>query len=405
MKQNLTEIRSQFPILSRSVNGKPLVYFDNAATTQRHISAIEAESNYYIELNSNVHRGVHFLSTQSTIAFEEARKSVAQFINASSDSEIIFTRGTTESINLVASSFTTLMKPGDNIIISAMEHHSNIVPWQLACQRQGLELRVARLTPEETLDLDDLKSLADENTKLISIAHVSNVLGVINPIKEVIDFAHASGIPVLIDAAQSVAHLEIDVQSLGCDFLAFSGHKMYAPMGTGILYGREKWLEMMPPWQGGGEMIKNVSFEGTTFNDLPYKFEAGTPNVAGVLGLQAAIRFLQHTGIKEAGEYEHELTNYALQKFRETENIRVFAPEAYRSAVISFLINGVHPYDSGTLLDKLGIALRTGTHCAEPLMKHFGVTGTMRVSFALYNTKEEIDYFFESLNKVKSIFE
>jgi cysteine desulfurase/selenocysteine lyase len=405
MKQILSEIRSQFPILSRQVNGKPLVYFDNAATTQRPNAVIEAEATYYRELNANVHRGVHYLSTQSTIAFEDARKSVAQFINASSDSEIIYTRGTTESINLVASSFTTLMKPGDNIIITAMEHHSNIVPWQLACQRQGLELRVAKLTTDEILDVDHLKSLADENTKLISVAHISNVLGVINPIKEIIDFAHSEYIPVLIDAAQSVAHLTIDVQSLDCDFLVFSGHKMYGPMGTGVLYGKEKWLDKMPPYQSGGEMIKNVSFEGTTFNELPYKFEAGTPNVAGALGLHAAIDFLKNIGLKNAGEYEHELTEYAMRKFRETGNIRIFAPDAERSAVISFLINGVHPYDSGTLLDKLGIAIRTGTHCAEPLMKHFGITGTMRISFALYNTKEEIDYFFESLNKIKSIFE
>ena len=405
MKHILSEIRSQFPILSRQVNGKPLVYFDNAATTQRPVSVIEAEAAYYRELNANVHRGVHYLSTQSTIAFEDARKSVAQFINATSDSEIIFTRGTTESINLVASSFTTLMKPGDNIIITAMEHHSNIVPWQLACQRQGLELRVAKLTTDEILDVEHLKSLADEKTKLISIAHISNVLGVINPIKEIIDFAHSEDIPVLIDAAQSVAHQSIDVQSLDCDFLVFSGHKMYAPMGIGVLYGKEKWLDKMPPYQSGGEMIKNVSFEGTTFNELPYKFEAGTPNVAGALGLQAAIDFLKNIGLKNAGDYEHELTEYAMNKFRETGNIRIFAPDAERSAVISFLINGVHPYDSGTLLDKLGIAIRTGTHCAEPLMKHFGITGTMRISFALYNTKEEIDYFFESLNKVKSIFE
>lgn len=405
MKQILSEIRSQFPILSRQVNGKPLVYFDNAATTQRLVSVIEAEAAYYRELNANVHRGVHYLSTQSTIAFEDARKSVAQFINATSDSEIIFTRGTTESINLVASSFTSLMKPGDNIIITAMEHHSNIVPWQLACQRQGLELRVARLTPDEILDVEHLKSLADKKTKLISVAHISNVLGVINPIRQIIEFAHSEDIPVLIDAAQSVAHMPINVQSLDCDFLVFSGHKMYAPMGTGVLYGKEKWLDKMPPYQSGGEMIKNVSFEGTTFNELPYKFEAGTPNVAGALGLQAAIDFLNKIGLKNAGEYEHELTEYAMRKFRETGNIRIFAPDAERSAVISFLINGVHPYDSGTLLDKLGIAIRTGTHCAEPLMKHFGITGTMRISFALYNTMEEIEYFFESLNKVKSIFE
>jgi len=405
MKLNTADIRSKFPILSRSVNGKPLVYFDNAATTQKPQSVIDAGSRYYSELNSNVHRGVHYLSTQSTIAFENARKDVQTFINARSESEIVFTRGTTESINLVASSFTSLMKPGDNIIVSRMEHHSNIVPWQLACNRHGLELRVANISAEGVLDEAHLKSLADSKTKLISLAHIGNALGVVNPIREIIEFAHSHDIPVLIDAAQSVAHHHTDVQALDCDFLAFSAHKMYGPMGIGILYGKEKWLEKMPPYQGGGEMIKNVSFEGTTFNELPFKFEAGTPNVAGAIGLQAAIRFLNETGIEDINLHEQHLTSYALEKFRAMSDIRVFGPDKNRSAVISFLINGVHPFDSGTLLDKMGIALRTGTHCAEPLMKFFGITGTMRVSFALYNTTEEIDYFFESLNKVKTIFE
>jgi len=405
MKFNTTDIRSRFPILSRSVNGKPLVYFDNGATTHKPQSVIDAEVRYYSEINSNVHRGVHFLSTLSTIAFEEARKEVQQFINARSESEVIFTRGTTESINLVASSFTSLMKSGDNMIVSRMEHHSNIVPWQMACMRQEMELRVANVTPEGTLDIDHLKSLTDSKTKLISITHISNVLGVVNPIKEIIDFAHSQNIPVLIDAAQSVAHHQFDVQSLDCDFMAFSAHKMYGPMGIGILYGKEKWLEKMPPYQSGGEMIKNVSFEGTTFNELPYKFEAGTPNVAGAIGLQSAIQFLNETGLADIKAYELGLTQYALSKFNGMPDIRVFGSFENRSAVISFLLNGVHPYDSGTLLDKMGIALRTGTHCAEPLMSFFGVTGTMRISFGLYNTKEEIDYFFESLLKVKTLFE
>jgi len=398
-------IRAQFPILAQQVNGKPLVYFDNAATTQKPMSVIDAESKYYTTLNSNVHRGVHYLSTQATIAFEEARKTVQAFINAASDSEIIFTRGTTEAINLVASSFCQMLKQGDNIIVSHMEHHSNIVPWQLACERYGLELRVISIFDDGTLNMDHLESLIDSKTRMISVTHISNVLGVINPVHDIVQLAHSRDIPVLIDAAQSVAHQMIDVQKLDCDFLAFSGHKMYAPMGIGVLYGKEKWLDRMPPYQGGGEMIKNVSFDGTTFNELPYKFEAGTPNVAGTLGLEAAIRFLQSTGIHEIGAYEHHLTEHALKRFAAMNDIRVFGPDSNHSSVISFLINGVHPYDSGTLLDKMGIALRTGTHCAEPLMKFFGITGTMRVSFAPYNTIEEIDYFFDALIKVKTLFE
>ncbi len=405
MKPELQDIRSQFPILNREVNGKKLIYFDNGATTQKPIGVIDAESQYYKELNSNVHRGVHFLSTQSTIAFENARKSVQQFINARSENEIIFTKGTTESINLVAQSFTSLLQKGDNIIVSRMEHHSNIVPWQLACKGRGLELRVAEITSDGLLDLQQLASIIDDRTKLIGIAHISNVLGTINPIKEIVAMAHSNNIPVLVDGAQSVAHLKIDVEDLDCDFFAFSAHKMYGSMGVGVLYGKEKWLEKMPPYQGGGEMIKNVSFDGTTFNELPFKFEAGTPNVAGTIALSEAIRFMQAIGIENIGKCEHELTNYALAKLTDMGNINLFGPIQNRSSVISFLLQNIHPYDAGTLLDKMGIALRTGTHCAEPLMKFFGINGTMRISFAAYNSIEEIDYFLESLHKVKQIFE
>jgi cysteine desulfurase/selenocysteine lyase len=405
MKPELQDIRSQFPILNREVNGKKLIYFDNGATTQKPIGVIDAESKYYKELNSNVHRGVHFLSTQSTIAFENARKSVQQFINARSENEIIFTKGTTESINLVAQSFTSLLQKGDNIIVSRMEHHSNIVPWQLACKGRGLELRVAEITSDGLLDLQQLASIIDDRTKLIGIAHISNVLGTINPIKEIVAMAHSNNIPVLVDGAQSVAHLKIDVEDLDCDFFAFSAHKMYGSMGVGVLYGKEKWLEKMPPYQGGGEMIKNVSFDGTTFNELPFKFEAGTPNVAGTIALSEAIRFMQAIGIENIGKCEHELTNYALAKLTEIGNINFYGPIENRSSVISFLLQNIHPYDAGTLLDKMGIALRTGTHCAEPLMKFFGINGTMRISFAAYNSIEEIDYFLESLHKVKQIFE
>ncbi|PKP02577.1 MAG: cysteine desulfurase CsdA [Bacteroidetes bacterium HGW-Bacteroidetes-6] len=405
MKPDMQDIRSQFPILNKEINGKKLVYFDNGATTQKPLCVIDAEASYYKEFNSNVHRGVHFLSTQSTIAFENARNTVRKFINATSDNEIIFTKGTTESVNLVAQSFSSMLSKGDNIIVSRMEHHSNIVPWQMACQMHGLELRVAEITSNGLLDLQQLSSVIDDRTKLISITHISNVLGTINPIKEIVDLAHKSNIAVMIDGAQSIAHLNIDVQKLDCDFFAFSAHKMYGPMGIGVLYGKEKWLEKMPPYQGGGEMIKNVSFEGTTFNELPFKFEAGTPNVAGAIALAEATRFINETGIKKMGEWEHELTNYALGKLTDMGDVIFFGPVQNRSAVISFLLKNIHPYDAGTLLDKMGIALRTGTHCAEPLMKFFGINGTMRISFAAYNTIEEIDYFLESLHKVKQIFE
>lgn len=401
----IEDIRKQFPILSRDINGKPLVYFDNAATTQRPIAVIDAEANYYKELNSNVHRGVHYLSTQSTILFENARKAVSKLINSNSENEIIFTKGTTESINLVANSFTTLMNKGDNIVVTVSEHHSNIVPWQLACIRNELELRVAKLNSDDALDIEHLKSLINSKTKLVSVAHISNVLGTVNPIQEIIDFSHKKNIPVLIDAAQSVAHEKIDVQKLDCDFLAFSSHKMYGPMGVGVLYGKYGLLDKIPPYQFGGEMIKNVSFEGTTFNELPFKFEAGTPNVAGAIGLQAAIEFINSIGIENIKKHEENLTKHALEKLKSINNLNIFAPNVKRAGVISFLINGVHPYDSGTLLDKMGIALRTGNHCAEPLMNYFKISGTMRISFAVYNTTEEIDYFINSLIKIKSILE
>lgn len=400
MKTIADIFRNQFPILETRVNGKPLIYFDNGATTQKPMSVIQAESQYYKELNSNVHRGVHFLSTQSTIAFEQARKSVQQFINAQSDHEVIFTRGTTESINLVAASFCQTIPKGHSIVVSEMEHHSNIVPWQLACKRFELVLNVVKITSEGTLDLAHLQRLLSNTTGLVAITHISNVLGTINPMKDIIAMAHAKNIPVLVDAAQSVAHVQPDVCDLDCDFMVFSSHKMYGPMGIGVLYGKEKWLEKMPPYHGGGEMIRHVSFEETTFNDLPFRFEAGTPNVAGALGLTAAIDFLKSVGFDAIHEHEQMLTLQAMQHLKSIRGMRIFGPEENHSSVISFIPEGIHPFDAGTLLDKTGIALRTGTHCAEPLMKVLGVNGTMRISFGLYNTPEEVDQFADNLQKI-----
>ena len=401
----LKDIRTNFPILSRTVNNKPLVYLDNAASTQKPLSVINAISDYYKHQNSNVHRGVHHLANEATTAYEGVRDSVQSFINAKSRSEIIFTKGTTESINLIANSFGALLNDGDNIILSVMEHHSNIVPWQLLAERKKIEIRVAGIDEKGQLDSEGLKNLIDTKTRLISIVHISNVLGTINPIKEIIDEAHRHDIPVLIDGAQAIAHLAVDVQELDCDFYVFSGHKMYAPMGIGILYGKEKWLERMPPYQGGGEMIKNVSFDGTTFNELPYKFEAGTPSVADALGLEKAIEFLQQFSFEDIIRHEQNLTSKATTLLQEIGDIRIFGTSAHKSGVISFLMDKIHPYDAGVFLDKMGIAIRTGTHCAEPLMKHFKILGTMRASFSIYNTEEEVHKLAEALKSVKSIFE
>ncbi len=398
-------IRAEFPILSRTVNNKPLIYFDNAATTQKPESIIEVVNQYYRHQNSNVHRGVHTLANEATTAYENVRLQVQKFINAASSSEIIYTRGTTESMNLLANSFGALLQKGDNIIVSRMEHHSNIVPWQLQVQTKGIELKVADIHENGELNMEHLLSLMDEKTRLVSIAHVSNVLGTVNPVKDIITEAHKRNIPVALDGAQAVAHIPVDVQELDCDFYVFSGHKMYAPMGIGILYGKEKWLEQMPPYQGGGEMIKNVSFDGTTFNELPYKFEAGTPNVGDALGLGKAIEFMQQFSFDEIMEHERILTQKTTEILKNTGDITIYGTAENKVGVVSFLMNNIHPYDAGTFLDKMGIAVRTGTHCAEPLMKHYGIMGTMRASFSIYNTTEEIDAFAVAIQTIKSIFE
>ncbi len=398
-------IRAQFPILSRTVNNKPLIYFDNAASTQKPLLVIEALDNYYRQSNSNVHRGVHTLANEATVAYEGVRDQVQNFINASSRSEIIFTRGTTESLNLLAYSFGELLNEGDNIIVSMMEHHSNIVPWQLLAKRKKIEIKVADIHENGELNMEHLISLMDEKTKLVSVAHVSNVLGTINPVKEIIIEAHKRDIPVCLDGAQAIAHVPVDVQALDCDFYVFSGHKMYAPMGIGILYGKEKWLDKMPPYQGGGEMIKNVSFDGTTFNELPYKFEAGTPNVGDALGLGKAIEFMQQFSFTEIMAHEVAMTKKATDILKDTGDITFYGTAEKKVGVVSFLMNNIHPYDAGTFLDKMGIAIRTGTHCAEPLMKHFGIMGTMRASFSIYNTEEELDAFAVAIQTIKSIFE
>lgn len=398
-------IKDHFPILSKQVNGKPLVYLDNAATTQKPISVINRIVDYYRGENSNIHRGMHYLSEAATFAYEESRKQIADFINAADSKEIIFTRGTTESINLVADTFgNRFLSENDEIIVTTMEHHSNIVPWQIACEKKKAKLKVVPITQEGTLIIDEYRKLISERTKLVAVAHVSNVLGTINPIKEIISIAHQYDIPVLIDGAQGIPHIPVDVQDLDCDFYCFSGHKMYAPMGIGVLYGKEKWLELLPPYQGGGEMIANVSFEKTTFNELPYKYEAGTPNVEGALSLCEAISFIQQIGYPQIQEHEENILNYCRMKMQQIEGIRFYGESENKSGVISFLIDGAHPFDVGTLLDKLcGIAVRTGHHCAEPLMQFYNIPGTVRASFAIYNTTEDIDRFIEGLRKVKSM--
>ena len=402
---NIKNIRSDFPILSREVYGKPLIYFDNAATTQKPRIVVDKISEMYYTLNSNVHRGVHYLSQEATNSHENARKTVQEFINASSSNEIVFTRGTTEAINLVASSFCRrFCKPGDEVLITTMEHHSNIVPWQLQGDITGVKLQVAPINDDGELIIEEFEKKITERTKLISVIHISNVLGTINPIKKIIEIAHKYDIPVLIDAAQSIQHTHIDVQELDCDFLVFSGHKIYGPNGMGVLYGKEKWLEEMPPYHGGGEMISSVSFEKTTFNGLPFKFEAGTPDYIGSVALATALDYVSDIGIDKIATYEDSLLKYAMDKMSDIENIRFIGTAADKSSVISFLINNIHPFDMGTLLDRMGIAIRTGHHCAEPLMHRFGIEGTMRISFAPYNTFEEIDTFVETIKKLQKMF-
>lgn len=401
---SLEEIRKDFPILNEKINNKPLVYLDNAATTQKPIQVIDAMMNYYLHLNSNVHRGVHTLSQKATNEFELARKTVQEFISAKEQEEIIFTRGTTESINLVASSFCEkFLNQGDEIIISELEHHSNIVPWQLAKEKHKFKIKVLPFKDNGELDLEVFKTLLNSKTKLVSVSHVSNALGTINPVKEIIELAHKQGVPVLIDGAQGVPHFKIDVQDLDCDFYVFSGHKMYAPMGIGVLYGKREYLDIMPPYHGGGEMIKEVSFEGTTFNDLPYKFEAGTPSVSDVLGLKAAIDYMNEIGFDFIEKHEEFLMEYTTKRLLEIEDLKIYGTSKHKAGGISFNLKDVHPFDVGTLLDQLGIAIRTGHHCAQTVMQHYGIVGTARVSFGIYNTKEEIDYFIESLKKVKTM--
>ena len=388
---NINEIREQFPVLDQQVYGKPLVYLDNAATTQKPLCVIERERDYYLRENCNIHRGVHYLSQKATEAYEHARQTVADFINAKEAREIIFTRGTTESLNLLATSFEHyFIGKGDKVLVTAMEHHSNLVPWQQMVQRHQGQLLVVPMDDKGVVDLEQYEKLLQEGPKVVSIAHISNVLGTINPVKQMVAMAHQYGIPVVIDGAQSIAHHPIDVQDLDCDFFVFSGHKMYAPMGIGGLYGKAEWLEKLPPYQFGGEMVDTVSFEKTTFNVLPYKFEAGTPNVGAALGLETAIQFLQSLDRNEVEAHEAQLLLSAIQQLSAIDGIRFIGQAEQRSGLVSFIIEGVHPYDLGTIIDKMGVAVRTGHHCAEPVMTRFGIPGTVRASFALYNTLEEV---------------
>lgn len=402
---NVAELREDFPILKQTVYGKPLVYLDNAATVQKPSCVIEAESEVYRMINANVHRGVHWLSQQSTSALEAARETVRRFIGAENVGEIIFTRGTTESFNLLASSFSrAFLKPGDEIILSGMEHHSNIVPWQIQAEQFGFRIRVVPVTDDGQLDMDAFRSLLNERTKLVSVTHVSNVLGTVNPVAEIIRTAHSYGIPVAIDGAQSVPHMAVDVRALDADFMAFSGHKAYGPTGIGVLYGRRELLEKMPPYHGGGEMIKRVSFDGTTYNELPYKFEAGTPDYVGAIAFAKAIEYLTAIGMENIARREKELCDYALDAMKTIPGIRFIGQAPERCGVISFLVGNIHPLDMGTLLDKLGIAVRTGHHCADPLMERFAVPGTVRASFALYNTESEVDALVAGIRRISSMF-
>ncbi len=401
---NISQIRSQYPILESKVNGKPLVYFDNTATTQKPECVVKSLVDYYQNLNSNVHRGVHFLSREATEAFEIARKNVQNFIHAANSYEIIFTKGTTESINLAAQCLgKQYLKAGDEVLISAMEHHSNIVPWQMACKEHGAILKVIPLLPNGELDMQAFEKLLSQNTRIVAVAHTSNVLGTINPVKEIIQKAHQMGSIVLIDGAQAVAHSKIDVQDLDADFFVFSGHKMYAPMGVGVLYGKEKYLNEMPPYQYGGEMISEVRFEKTTFNELPFKFEAGTPNVADVLGLSEAINYIQSIGIENIASHEEMLLKYATQELEKIGDIEFYGTSQHKAGLISFNIKGQHPFDVGSILDHLGVAVRTGHHCAQPLMEILGISGTVRASFAVYNTKEEVDIFIAAVRQAKQM--
>ncbi|TRX64602.1 cysteine desulfurase [Carboxylicivirga sp. M1479] len=402
---NIEQIRSDFPILKETVHGKPLVYLDNAATTHKPQVVIDAVSEVYEKYNSNIHRGVHHLSNVCTQAHEDARGKVQQFLNAKHSHEVVFTRGTTEAINLVAHSFgETFLNQGDEVLVTQLEHHSNIVPWQLLEKRKGIVLKYIPINESGELILDNVDELINAKTKLVSLAHISNALGTINPIKEIISKAHTLGIPVMVDGAQAVQHVEVDVQALDCDFYVFSGHKLYGPTGIGALYGKEEWLNKMEPYQGGGEMIKTVSFEGTSYNELPFKFEAGTPDFSGSVGLGAAIDYVNAIGLDNIAQYEQELLDYATERLSTIPNIRFFGTAKQKASVISFLVGDIHPFDLGTMLDKMGIAVRTGHHCAQPLMQFFNIPGTIRASFAIYNTKDEVDKLVDGISRVAQLF-
>jgi cysteine desulfurase/selenocysteine lyase len=400
---NISKIRAQFPILSRKVNGQDLVYFDNGATTQKPQVVIDAEANYYANENSNVHRGVHFLSGLATDKFEKTRNTIQKFIGAKHNHEIIFTKGTTDAINLVANGFRTLLNKGDEVVISEMEHHSNIVPWQMCCEQSGANLKVIPLLENGELDMLTFENLLSENTKLVSVTHISNALGTINPIEEIIKKTHATGAKILIDGAQAASHITLDMQELDADFYCFSAHKMFGPTGVGVLYGKEEILNELPPYQGGGEMIKEVSFSGTTYAELPHKFEAGTPNIAGVVAFKAAIDFINDLGINQIAKYEEELLQYATSEILKIEGVKIYGTAEHKSGIISFNIEGIHPYDIGVIVDKLGIAIRTGHHCTQPIMERFNIPGTARISLAVYNTKEEIDICINAIIKAKQM--
>jgi len=405
MNFNINKIRKDFPALHQEVYGKPLVYLDNAATTLKPQVVIDSITNYYSTINSNVHRGVHYLSQQATEEFENTRKNIRKYINARNTHEIIFTKGTTESINLVANSFgKKFLGQGDEVIISELEHHANIVPWQMICGEKGAKLKVIPINDNGELILEKFKDLISKKTKIVSVSHISNTLGTVNPIKVIIDIAHQHDIPVMIDGAQGIVHEKIDIQELDCDFYCFSSHKIYGPMGVGVLFGKEKYLEEMPPYQTGGEMIKRVTFEKTTFNELPFKFETGTPNVADVIGFGSAIDYIKKIGIENIIKYEEELLKYATEMLSGIQGLRIYGEAEKKAGVISFLLKDIHPYDAGTIIDKLSIAIRTGHHCAQPVMNRFDIPGTIRASFALYNTKEEIDKLVEAILKVQEMF-
>ena len=402
---DINKIRADFPILERKVYGKPLVYLDNGATTQKPRMVVDAMVDEYYSVNANVHRGVHFLSQQATELHEASRETVRRFINAHSTNEIIFTRGTTESINLLAFSFgEAFMNEGDEVIISTMEHHSNIVPWQLLAARKGIAIKVIPMNDRGELLLDEYEKLFSERTKLVSVTHVSNVLGTVNPVRQMIEAAHAHGVPVLIDGAQGIPHCTVDVQELDADFYAFSGHKVYGPTGVGVLYGKEEWLDRLPPYQGGGEMIQTVTFEKTTFNELPFKFEAGTPDYIATTSLARALDYVNALGMDNIAAHEHDLTQYAMKRLKEIPNMRLIGEAEHKSSVVSFLVGDIHHFDMGTLLDRLGIAVRTGHHCAQPLMQRLGIEGTVRASFGLYNTREDVDVLVAGVERVSRMF-